>query len=1122
MANRFQGFTKFDLIKELKKLTPIFNTEDFKTWKKQEVIDMIDEVEQSQYKEHLKLFKRVLKINPNVRWEESDERMRQIIEDAKQQRADRKYAKKQAKQAKVERIKAVIEEKQRAVREREAQEEKAVADQVVSFQRSNTSQLEIRNLNERTFRAALRAIVFRPDYYVTLEAGDRFMPLNQTNVARLTSLAFEVQGQTESESDKVMIGEVKRNDVLILTQIPKSVADAAKLNGRIRKYKARESNERAGGAFFKYINKTKMNLERYGVYKTLNKNDHVDNCLIHAVRMSGRFTEAKLTELKLKVVDRHIPANKLDQVARILDVYIVLKKMKSANVAEYGDESRPQFDLGLIDNHYFLIEKTIYNSYAIKHYNEVKDRERWWLFESDTKRKALPIDSYKVIKIALENKLFEPMVMNSDNILQTQYYDSVEQELTTLDYYPPANIREVAKSLLKGYSKIYYADFETFTNTKHEAYLSCVITDDQEWVFDLYGNPGAELLEVLKDGSVCYFHNLGYDVSFFVKYLNTRNIIKTGSMVKMITGSFKGKRLTFKDSYAMISEPLSKFTKMFDIPTKKEIMPYGLYTARAMDNTTASIADALTFLAPADHREFLELVEPYRDGEEFRHLEYAKFYCLQDCRVLKQGMEKFRGWIREAFELDCVAFVSLPSLAHRYLAEQGCFDGVVQMSGVPQIFIQRCVKGGRCMTRDNTKWHITKKFVEQMRNREVIREERKEECILNDFDAVSLYPSAMERMPGFLKGSPKVIPEDMLCYDFLKHQSGYFVEIKNVQINEPLHFPLQSEKNEKGIRNYTNEFTKNLYIDKVGLEDLIRFQGATFDVVRGYYFDEGHNDRIKAVMKYCFEQRVQKKKEKNAIETVYKLLMNAAYGKLIQKPIKTDLKFTNTQAQHEKFVGYNYNFIKEYSQLCPGKYVYSVQRSICDHFNMAHVGTEILSMSKRIMNEVMCLAEDLNINIYYQDTDSMHIENSQIKLLADEFRRIYGRELIGEAMGQFHSDFSAVDPTTKKKINADLLVSTESYFLGKKAYIDQIECTDPNINVKTHHIRMKGVSDDAIKRMDVNGVKNDPMFLYKHLYNGNSYEFKFISDEAGAKPRFKRNKDFSYETLVSFNRSVKF
>lgn len=34
----------------------------------------------------------------------------------------------------------------------------------------------------------------------------------------------------------------------------------------------------------------------------------------------------------------------------------------------------------------------------------------------------------------------------------------------------------------------------------------------------------------------------------------------------------------------------------------------------------------------------------------------------------------------------------------------------------------------------------------------------------------------------------------------------------------------------------------------------------------------------------------------------------------------------------------------------------------------------ILDQSKRLMNEVCCLAEDLGIDIYYTDTDSMHIE----------------------------------------------------------------------------------------------------------------------------------------------------
>ena len=37
------------------------------------------------------------------------------------------------------------------------------------------------------------------------------------------------------------------------------------------------------------------------------------------------------------------------------------------------------------------------------------------------------------------------------------------------------------------------------------------------------------------------------------------------------------------------------------------------------------------------------------------------------------------------------------------------------------------------------------------------------------------------------------------------------------------------------------------------------------------------------------------------------------------------------------------------------------------------------------MNEVMCLAEDLKIPIYYQDTDSMHIVDSRLSELQDAF-----------------------------------------------------------------------------------------------------------------------------------------
>ena len=100
-------------------------------------------------------------------------------------------------------------------------------------------------------------------------------------------------------------------------------------------------------------------------------------------------------------------------------------------------------------------------------------------------------------------------------------------------------------------------------------------------------------------------------------------------------------------------------------------------------------------------------------------------------------------------------------------------------------------------------------------------------------------------------------------------------------------------------------------------------------------------------------------------------------------------------------------------------------KSILNHFNYSHCGVEILSMSKRIMNEVMTLAEDEGLNIWYQDTDSMHINYEEVELLALAFKSKYNRDLIGEDMSQFHIDFD-LDGACGE------IYSTESYFLAKR------------------------------------------------------------------------------------------
>ena len=150
------------------------------------------------------------------------------------------------------------------------------------------------------------------------------------------------------------------------------------------------------------------------------------------------------------------------------------------------------------------------------------------------------------------------------------------------------------------------------------------------------------------------------------------------------------------------------------------------------------------------------------------------------------------------------------------------------------------------------------------------------------------------------------------------------------------------------------------------------------------------------------------------------------------------------------------------------------------------------------MNEVMCLAEDIGIKIFYQDTDSMHLPSEDVPKLENKFKEIYNRDLNGKNMGQFHTDFDS--DILKGNIYSKCFIA-----LGKKCYLDVLtdkpnkktkssefvkENPDYKFGKEDYHIRMKGVSNDAIKykASRIAEINNIPLrealeTLYKRLFD---------------------------------------
>ena len=954
-------------------------------------------------------------------------------------------------------------------------------------------------------------------YKIVMEVGDKLYTLSNNFINGLKESINKLKDGfivTEQEgSEGIVLGHLTYyNDVKI------SIIEDA------HKYR------KATGEFFKYYHNVDLDLTQYGLYKNIQEFHNVEDreiCLIHALKEGGVCDE-KIERLRTKATHSNIPLCKLNDICNDLQIRIeISRETKNSGKDIYGKEFNEIYKIGLLDDHYFILNDSNVNTFAIENYDDIKHLENWNILGEKTPngykvRKTRTITSYKLIKTLLEQKERFLTLIPFNDICETSYHKRFDNDIKSLEY-NESKLKEVEKPDSKKINKKcrnVFFDFETYNDMKTNKttpYLCCIQSANMKKNFIGY-DCAFEMLEFLsytyKNETLRLIaHNASFDFRFIVRYLTQFNEIAKGT--RLISGEGKYKKLTIKIkcSYHLISAPLKKFGKMFKLEQGKEIMPYDLYNeVGTIDKKYINIDYVLNkYIHDKDKEQFLNNIVKWdlRNGEDYDIIEYSKKYCEIDCDVLEKGYNIFREWILllDGYDkkgdlinhkLDINDILTSASLAHQYMLLNDCYDGVYNMNGTPQQFIQKCVVGGRTMMRNNKKDLING----------TVR-------AIADFDGVSLYPSAMFRMDGFLKGKPKIIND--LSYGSIKHYNGYFVKIHIHNIPIKRSFPLASYVNDNGIRMFENNIENDIYVDKIQLEDLIQFHGLNendFVILQGYYFNDGFNTQINKNIKYLFDKRKELKRNKNPAETIYKLIMNSAYGKSIMKEIINEFKIFDNKKDFDVYVSRNYEWIEEIISIddCD-KMKVKILKPISDHFNICQVGSSVLSWSKRIMNEVMCLAEDNHISIFYQDTDSMHMYKDEIQVLGDLFKQKYNRDLIGEELGQFHSDFE-IDGCKN-------VYSTKLITLGKKSYCDVLVGTnDKGEEVKDYHIRMKGIPNSCLTYTQKLHGYDTIVDMYEDLYNGKPILFDLT--EGMSKVIFKMNSNYSINTQTAFTRLLKF
>jgi hypothetical protein len=863
--------------------------------------------------------------------------------------------------------------------------------------------------------------------------------------------------------------------------------------GKITKKVDKPKNNNAG-AYFPYLNKSNIDLSRYQIYTKKKLIEKAEHCFIHCLRLSGYADKIDLILSGLgndgSFFTGNIPSSIIKRIAKDLNVCIKISKYHDNKQRDlvYNSNGNDEIRMALHMEHYFLFEQT----------NIKRDK-----FNRHT--------SLSLIKHLQEQGKFEYVLsLNRDLEDPKIVFSTSEQK-------PFDKLKEV-----KIPETILYADTEAyFKNNKHIPFLfQC--RDDNNFKIEATNTNTffCKIYDKYKDKKeiVMYYHNLRYDW-FLIRdcenITHTSSTIKAGSYYK-VNIKFNDLKIELRDSAKLIAEPLKRFSGMFGLGnSKKEYIMYKLYRdSNAFRNSiilkplydynsikTVYDSNCKEIAKPEEyalvsyyqyediaiHKTIIENI--FKDGSEFiksidtplgnyryYHIDHYRWYLDYDCIVLRDGLTEFRKQMKDILGIDPASVLTISSLVHRKAIEEGCYEDIYNVYGGLQTFIQKAAFGGRVATAYNTK-HYHRGRVE-------------------DFDGVSLYPSAIYRLcqtMGLPKGQAKKLLFDPIDKDY----SYYVVEIEILEHSKPqqIAFPCILTK---GKRTYTNKVKgERVIIDMITLQDWIEFCDLKYRFIRGVYWDEGYNNKLGNLVKTLFDERLKAKKENNNCkQTMLKLCLNSLYGKTLIKR-SSSKQVTVPKYKYEKYLVKNFDMIKKFEHHGSST-VFTLKNYAYDHSNTVHCGAMILSMSKRIMNEVMSVAEDNNIEILYQDTDSMHIVHDDCESIFDkngvevftkgaictletEFRNKYGRELIGKNLGQFHCDFEIG--------GAKNIYAKETIILGKKCYYDRmISNHQDGLNVEDDKITFKGISEQAFYNK-ASEYKDGASEVFRKLYDGHDVVF---------------------------------
>ena len=234
----------------------------------------------------------------------------------------------------------------------------------------------------------------------------------------------------------------------------------------------RKEGTRYVAEFFPYINKSDIDLVRYGIFNDTTHEEFNESCLVQAFKYSNILSADEFKMLKSFIKTRGVPQTALRDISNLFKIHINCKKIyddsgKTSHVdfgLEYKDER--SIKLIIMKNHYLLNERTNVSACYVKRYEEINNDKRFMnhqrkmlLMKFDDKRYSFNKQGMKISKLLalmIEHKLLVPM---NDNEIYKYSWTYKNKEMKYKCACRKVNIKDKKDS--------YYKRTHKLNQTKH-------------------------------------------------------------------------------------------------------------------------------------------------------------------------------------------------------------------------------------------------------------------------------------------------------------------------------------------------------------------------------------------------------------------------------------------------------------------------------------------------------------------------------------------------------------------------------------------------------------------------------------------------------------------------------